>query len=230
MGLELYTQPSQFTNGLSATTFFANSARINVVDIVIYELSGFEVTGNVSISGTVSSNLGIFNSLSVGNGSFNSLSVGSGNINTLVSNSFSANSIISQSIESGTLFVTSMTAKSATFEKFLGRVGVEQLLQSSALTGQTIIYTANGWVPSDLPNLFPGTRLHDFQLTSYDTGFQLITADTSYCGVAPSGSLISDPVWRIVRLKYNDAGLVYEQGVTVTTAWTARYTASYLLF
>lgn len=220
MGLELYTQPSQFINGLSATTFFANSARINVVDIVVYELSGFEVTGNVSVSGTILSDLG----------TFNSFSAGGGNINTLVGNSFSANSVVSQSIESNTLFVTSMTAKSATLEKFFGKVGIEQLLQSNALTGQTIVYTVSGWVPSDLPLLFPGTRLHDFQLTSYDTGFQLITADTSYCGVAPSGSLVSDPVWRIVRLKYNDAGLVYEQGVTVTTAWTARYTASYLLF
>jgi hypothetical protein len=220
MGLELYTQPSQFINGLSATTFFANSARIDVVDIVLYELSGFEVTGNVSVSGIVSSESGIFNALSVGGG----------NINNLVNNSFSGNSITSQDIESNTLFVTSMTAQTALFEKFLGQVEIGQLLQSSALTGQTIIYTDNGWVPADLPNLFPGTRLHDFQLTSYDTGFQLITADTSYCGVAPSGSLISDPVWRIIRLKYNDAGLVYEQGITVTTAWTARYTASYSLF
>lgn len=143
MGLELYTQPSLFINGLSATTFFANSA---------------------------------------------------------------------------------------TIENFFGQVAIGQLLQSNAVLGQTIKYTASGWVPSNFENNFPGTRLHDFQLTSYDTGFQLITADTSYCGVAPSGSLISSPVWRIVRLKYNDAGFVYEQGVTVNTAWSARYTSSYSLF
>lgn len=215
MGLELYTQPSFFANGLSATTFYTNSAIINVADITLYELSGFNVTGNLSVSNTVLSNTVTAQNISS---------------NTVTTQNISSNIVTAQGSSFGSMLVTSMTAQTASFQKFIGRVEVGQLLQSNALTGQTIIFTQGGWVPADFPNRFPGTRLHDFQLTSYDANFQTITADTSYCGVAPSGSLISSPVWRIYRLKYNDAGFVYEQGITVSVAWSARYTATYLLF
>lgn len=220
MGLELYTQPSFFANGLSATTFYTSSAIINVADITLYELSGFNVIGDLSVSNTISSNTGIFEDLTAN----------SANIPTITNSSITSNVVSAQDSTFGSLLVTSMTAQTASFQKFLGRVEIDQLLQTNALTGQTIIYTKDGWRPSDFPNRFPGTRLHDFQLTSYDANFQTITADTSYCGVAPSGSLISSPVWRIYRLKYNDAGFVYEQGITVSVAWSARYTATYLLF
>lgn len=43
------------TRTLSATTLYATSAFVTIVDITQYELSGFNVTGNVTVNGTLSS-------------------------------------------------------------------------------------------------------------------------------------------------------------------------------
>lgn len=144
---------------------------------------------------------------------------------------FGGNLTVAPGIVSASSFlVTSMTATSATIRNFIGGINVNQLFPSGALDGQAVLFQDGVWYPGNVIGQFPGTRLHDFQLTSYDTGFNPITADTSYCGVAPSGFNVNDARWRIIRLKYNSGGLVYEQGITVNTAWSARYIANYLLY
>jgi hypothetical protein len=145
--------------------------------------------------------------------------------------SFGGNLTIAPGFVSAASFlVNSMTAVSARILNYDGTIAVNQLEPSNAVDGQAILFQDGVWYPGNVIGQFPGTRLHDFQLTSYDTGFNVITADTSYCGVAPSGFNVNDARWRIIRLKYNDAGLVYEQGITVNTAWSARYIATYFLF
>ncbi len=49
-----------FTGTLSATLIEATSAKITVIDITQYELSGFSVDGNVTVNGTISSNSILF--------------------------------------------------------------------------------------------------------------------------------------------------------------------------
>lgn len=145
--------------------------------------------------------------------------------------SFGGNLTIAPGFVSASSFlVNSMTAISARILNYDGTIAVNQIEPSNAVDGQAILFQDGVWYPGNVIGQFPGTRLHDFQLTSYDTGFNVITADTSYCGVAPSGFNVNDARWRIIRLKYNSGGLVYEQGITVNTAWSARYIASYFLF
>lgn len=150
---------------------------------------------------------------------------------TVNNGSFGDNLIVQDGVLSATsLLAASMTALSADIKNFQGSIGVNQISPSNALDGQAILFNDGIWYPGNVIGEFPGTRLHDFQLTSYDANFQTITADTSYCGVAPSGYRVNDQAWRITRLKYNDGGSVYEQGITVNVAWSARYDSVYILF
>ena len=135
----------------------------------------------------------------------------------------------SDSIFSTKILVTALTAVSAKIENFDGSVSIYQLSQSNANFGQVPIYYGSGWIPGEVI-VYPGTKLHDFQLTAYNPYPTIVSSDTSYCGVAPTGSNIAENVWRIVRLRYNEAGFVIEQGLTVNTAWTARYISNYSLF
>jgi hypothetical protein len=148
--------------------------------------------------------------------------------------SFAQNLIVSnQGVSATSIIVTALTAISATIRNFDAVVDTAQINRTGAISGQVIYYDGNRWLPAFQVSQFPGTRLHDFQLTSYDTGFNVITADTSYCGVAANVSVtgvdINDSIWKITRLKYNDAGIVYETGVLANQKWTQRYTLGYII-
>lgn len=132
-------------------------------------------------------------------------------------------------ISATNLFVTNVTAAYIKTINFDGQVDLTQL-STPAINGQTVVYTDGIWGPGFSLAGFAGTRLHDFQLTSFDSGMNVVTADTSYCGVAPSGYNTGDSAWRVVRLKFNDAGLVYEQGIAFNIPWTSRYSTTYTLY
>lgn len=135
-------------------------------------------------------------------------------------------------INANTILVTSLTATSARIINFDGRINLSQLFtEKNVVDGQTPVYksTLNQFIP-DFPIAgYTGTRLHDFRLTAWkDTSFtEILTADTSYCGVALSGTGIWENKWRIIRIMYTDGGMLSAQGLTINTAWTARDIANY---
>jgi uncharacterized protein YceK len=142
-------------------------------------------------------------------------------------------------LSASTMRVDNLTAINLSTRNFDGRISVFQLAASGtgyengASTGQTIVYTGSAWVPSFSITDYPGTRLFDFQLTAFDTGFNVVTADTTYCGVAPvldnTSPAVSSLIWRVTRVKYNDGGSPYETAVSVNIPWTSRYNASYTI-
>jgi hypothetical protein len=130
------------------------------------------------------------------------------------------------------MYVADFEASSAKIGYFDGEVSLFQISQSNALTGQYAYYDGNGWVPSYVIDGFPGTRLFDFQLTALDTGFNVITADTTYSGVAPvidnEVPATSAFLWRITKVIYNDGGEPVFTGVAPNSQWSTRYTNTYV--
>lgn len=51
--------------------------------------------------------------------------------------------------------------------------------------------------------------------------------DYSYSGVALDGTLESDPLWKITRLVFSDAGALSSIGVAQNVTWNERLTATY---
>ena len=137
------------------------------------------------------------------------------------------------------LFANAITATRLTVGNYDGRVSITQLAvsglgyENGSQVGQTIVYTGSAWVPSFSITDYPGTRLFDFQLTSFSSGMQIVTAETTYCGVAPvldnTAPAVSSFIWRVTRVKFNDGGSPYETAVSVNIPWTSRYNALYTI-
>lgn len=144
---------------------------------------------------------------------------------TYVNNLTSRGVVFANTISANDISSITLTAKNFTAETFNSRVALEQLLPSNALSGQVAYYNGNTWIPQYTISRFPGTRLYDFRLTAYDTGFAVLTSDTAYCGVAPN--IIDNPsinlnVWRISRLRFDDGGFPIETLVAANIPWSAR--------
>ncbi len=128
----------------------------------------------------------------------------------------------------GEIFTRSLTALKANILDWERRIDLIYLDQSGAEVGDVPIWNGISWQPGNtIIDGFPGNRLHDFvSLSTYGPN---LSADYSYCGAAIVGFQPTDPQWRIIRLRYSEAGLIDEVAVAYPIRWTERYTGNYIV-
>lgn len=61
-----------------------------------------------------------------------------------------------------------------------------------------------------------------FDIPLRNATVNLLRNGSIYIGVAPDGSLTSDPVWTVVRVYFNDNTLPFRQRIRTTVAWDDR--------
>jgi len=173
-------------------------------------------TLNLSAGGTVIATTGVFDVLSAAN-----LDLGAGNLGQAVIDALSTYRGVTYIDQ---IYTRTISAQRASIDIFEKKISLFNLDQSGATVGQVPIWTGFFWVPGAVLEGFAGNRLHEFLTSAFAPG---LSADYSYCATGVSGSEITDPVWRITRLRYTDDGLIEEIAVAPNVAWTSRLTATY---
>jgi hypothetical protein len=67
-------------------------------------------------------------------------------------------------------------------------------------------------------------------VVSYTKNFDYIAngIDYSYSGIAPEGTVETDPFWKITRLAFSDTGSLSATGIAQNVTWNERLTATYV--
>lgn len=112
-----------------------------------------------------------------------------------------------------------------------GGININQLLSSSGGGGgdpavNTVVYTTSAtWnntttaVQSNSASWFEPVRRFDYVTVA--------SVDISYSGTAPFGTADNNPIWKLIRLTYNNNGTI-SNSASALNSWTGRLTATYV--
>lgn len=215
---------SSFTKiALSGNAFYAYDSNGNAIT--------FDTTDNEIVLTTQGTNSWTFRGDGKLSGPNNILEI-QGNLNT-------SNKILSGGVDLANIFLTSETDSQTlswnvtAYELSISNgntISLASLSSTGGGTGRddvnTIVITNSGnWintstsVQNNSASWFEPVKRFDFTTVA--------SVDYSYSGTAPYGTLDNNPIWKLIRLTYNNNGTISNQASAIDS-WTGHLTAAYI--